>query len=156
MSISFVTFNNLANNIAMSLDMRQSGYDLAMTAYPNIPTLFTQDVEVDGNGNIIAGHTLKADDIILNYDTQELRSGVYHALDTYKFKVNYYTKLEAVNIPFTEVNNITVTTGKPVNSSDGEKMAGNTIKVEINFSSKILGDNLSIPNLKAVGYNVIT
>lgn len=159
MMLTYVSFNHLSNDIASELNMRQSGYTVAQHVYYNLPRIYTYSVETNSSGSIKEGHYLTSNDIEVTPYTNELLCGTYYALDKYNAKKNSggaNFKKQSLNVPFSEVKHIKVSASKPVKCSDGEKMAGNVITVEITYSCKVFGTNFIQPELKALGYNVIT
>jgi len=164
--MAYITFNNIANSMAAELNMRQTGYQRCIDAYQNIcPTIYSYrnivnaDNSIGQNGGYIlspanvkvGGPTIQDIDNNANYKTPELLNGTYYALDKYS---------NGFIIPFTEVKSVKVTSTKPVRCSDGEKMAGNVIRVEIDYTSILsFSDSTApifLPVMKAVGYNVIS
>lgn len=148
MSLTFISYNNLANNIAQELNMRQSGYTEAMNKYSTPPRVLTYRNANDGI-NIPPSAYLPASAITVSPGTSALQSGAYFAIDKHKGQFI---------IPFSEIKGVKVTTTKAIDPSIGRKLAGTVIKVEIEYTSMVLGKPGSgglIP-MRAVGYNVIS
>lgn len=143
--LTFISYSNLANNIAQELNMRQSGYETAIANYSTMPQVWTY--RNSNTGDIPTGRFLNASDVHVNPGTSALKSGTYFALDKHKGQFV---------IPFSEVKGVTVTTTKAIDPAQGKKLAGTVIKVEIDYTSMVYGENGNgfLP-MRAVGYNII-
>lgn len=155
MVMTYISYNNLANTIAQDLNMRQTGYGDAKAAYPTMPHIVVNNLN---NGNQQGGSTiLRGSDIIAQYSENDvLRSGVYYSLDKNR---------DRLCIPYSQIRSVRVTTDKPVCPSQGNGMAGNVVKVVIEYQSFMningngifgMGTIYHMPNMRAVGFNVIS
>lgn len=146
MTLTFISYNNVANSIAQELNMRQTGYQTAIANYPNAPKILTYRNSTSDSG-IPPSAYLSPSKITVSPETQALKSGTYFALDKYK---NQFI------IPFSEIKGIEVTTTKPVNPANGRNMAGTVVKVKIHYTTMSLGrPNHGLIPMTAVGYGII-
>ena len=161
--MAYITYNNLANSIAQELNMRQSGYQRCIDTYNNVcPTIYSyrnvvnpdNSIGQDGGyilspANVQFGGPTMNDIGNYSYCTPELINGGYFAIDKYQ---------SGFIMPFTEVKAIKITSAKPIKCSEGERMAGNVIRVEIDYTSMLSFSNSDsfLPIMKAVGYNIIS
>lgn len=147
MSLTYISYNNLANTIAKELDMRQTGYKTAMTTNTSIPEIWTYRNAT--SGSIPSGRTLKDTDITINDDDNPaLRAGLYAAMKKYK---NQFT------VPFSEITHINVKTSKDINVDMGHEMAGTVISVEIKYTTMTYGEpGHGLIPMSARGYNIIS
>lgn len=148
MSLTYISFNNLANSMAQDLNMRQTGYEKAIANNPYISDVWTYR-EPESKSETPTGRYLYSSDVVVEPETQALRSGVYYTLDKHKGQII---------IPFSEVKKINVTASQSIETSKGRKLAGTLIKVEISYSSSIFGNGNGFGkiDMKAIGYNIIT
>lgn len=169
MAVSYITFNNVANNIVTELNMRQSGYLYASEYYQTPP-----DIETYGTIN-----NIEKDKHLLNYKNISVRNGhdselininsecyneygnfdpllgaTYFALDKYK---------DGLLIPYNEVTDIVVESNKKIQINIGEglgtntssTMIGNLITVNIKFKTSFINNILS-KEITASGYGFIS
>lgn len=150
MSLTYVSYNNLANRLAQNMNMRQSGYIEAMDRYPSAPKIMTYSVSetsVIGKSQYLDPNKIK-----VGPGTSEAKSGFYAALDKHK---------EQFLIPFNQVTLVELNTMKPIFASRGRAIAGNIVTVNIYFRTMVFGAvqdgkvNSLLPEIKAVGYNTI-
>lgn len=152
MSLTYISYNNLANRIAQNMNMRQSGYQEAIANHSAPPVVKTY--AVSAKSEIQASKYLDASKIMLDgsSNTQEARAGLYAAIDKHKGQFL---------IPFNEVTSVELHSSKPIIMDEGRAMAGNVITVNVRFRSMVFGavDNGKVtsllPELKATGYNTI-
>lgn len=145
MTLTFISYNNVANSIAQELNMRQTGYQLAINNYRNAPRILTYRNST--SGEIPASAYLSASKIVASPSTQALKSATYFALDKYKGQFA---------IPFAQLTGVKVTTTKPIYTSSGKSLAGTVIKVEITYTTMSVGNvGESLLTMTAVGYGVI-
>lgn len=153
MSLTYISYNNLANRIAQNMNMRQTGYQEAMKRHSDYPLVKTY--AVSSNGTIQKSKYLGADKITINKasNTPEARAGLHAAIDKHKGQFL---------IPFNEVVGVNLKTSKPIRAQEGRAMAGNVITVNITFRSMVFGSVKNgkttslMPEIKAVGYNTIS
>lgn len=152
MSLTYVSYNNLANRIAQNMNMRQTGYKDAIAKHSAPPIVKTY--AVSSTGQIDNSKYLSANKIIIDKasDTAEARAGLNAAIDKHKGQFL---------IPFNEVTAVELKTSKPIKMQEGRAMAGNVITVNLKFRSMVFGstydgkNNGLLPELRAVGYNTI-
>lgn len=145
MSLTFISYSNVANSIAQELNMRQTGYQTAMQNYTTAPRILTYRVST--NGTIPNSAYLDSSEIKVSPYTKELKSATYFALDKYK---NQFL------IPFSQVTGIEVITTKPITTSSGKKLAGTIIKVKIHYKTMSVGESgRGLINMTTVGYGII-
>lgn len=146
MSLTFISYNNVANSIAQELNMRQTGYETAIANYSTAPQILTYRNSTDTSG-IPQSAYLSASNISVSPYTNALRSGTYFALDKHK---NQFI------IPFSEVKSIEVTSSKAINPSSGRAMAGTVVKVKIHYTTMSVGKpGRGLIPMTAVGYGII-
>jgi hypothetical protein len=142
MLLAYINYGNIANNVAKDLNMHQTGYENAMQNWKSAPSILTYS---DNNGK---SFYLNPNAIVVKsagaQGSQALLSGTWESLNKYK---------DHFAIPFSQVNSIQVETIKNVDTSQGERMAGNVVEVHIYWTSLIFRGKAS---LSAVGYNVIS
>lgn len=148
MCMTYIAYNNIANSIAQELNMRQSGYEEAITNYPTMPHVWSYRVAQNSDGSIPSGKYLSASQVEVVPYTPALKSATYFALDKYS---------DGFIIPFTEVTGVKVMTTKAIDPSKGARLAGTIITVNIYYESFVFSSSGSIfPAIKATGYNIIS
>ena len=176
MVLAYIAYGNIANNIAHELNMRQTGFNQAVSLYYNsttggydFPQVYSRRVSESANSRVAytqAGNFLLPNQVVCYPDTKWLRSGVYYALDvTGQNRVG-----DQFALPFVQVDEIKVTTSKPLDFSygTGTRVAANTlVHVEITFKTfnpfgvfNLFGDGStgvysSLFRIKTHGYGVI-
>ena len=144
MVLSYITYSNIASNIAHQMNMRQSGYETALARYgtTNMPTVYSHVVKsngavVDGvyNDNAYAtnelSNVLTLGDLIFcddyyshGNDTPLLRSGLLFALDVTGRKSTGHNAMDGVGdqfiIPFVDVDTITCNASKKLEYTEGD------------------------------------
>lgn len=146
MCLTFISYSNLANSIAQELNMRQSGYETAISSYSTMPVVWTYRNSTAESG-IPTGRYLSASDVSVSPNTQALKSGTYFSLDKHSGQFT---------IPFSEVKGIRVYTTKSINPSMGKELAGTVIRVEIDYTTMTYGEaGHGLLNMTATGYNII-
>ena len=143
LGLAFIMYGNLANTIAQDLNMRQSGYQ-ATASYTTTPKILVHNST--GSDPLAQNSFLDMSKITVTPYTTDLARATNYALAKNQ---------DGFNVPFAGVESINVSTDKAVKQSDGTKMAGNVIKVTINFHCIIYGIDASIP-MTVTGYNVIS
>lgn len=149
MGLTFISYNNVANSIAMELNMRQSGYETAMRNYPTAPQILTYvNSTTTSDGLYPRSAYLSASKINVSPNTQELKSGTYFALTKYQ---------KQFLIPFAQLNGIEVTTTKPIKYSMGKQLAGTVVKVKVHYNTMTFGEQgHGLIPMTAVGYGIIS
>ena len=169
MAASYITFNNVANNIVTELNMRQSGYLYASEYYQTPPDIETYGTINDVEKNI---HLLNSENIKVKngYDSEliNINSGCYNEYGDFDpllgatyFAVNKYK--EGLLIPYNEIVEINVESNKKIRTNIGEgtginvsnTMVGNIITVNIKFKPSFINNILS-PEITASGYGFIS
>lgn len=154
MILTYINYGNIANSIAMELNMRQTGYSTAMRNYTTAPKILTyrnaitKNSKVATDGSLPSSYYLPASEIEVSPYTKELKCGTYFALSKYK---SHFT------MPYTQLTHIKVSTSKAITTSLKKQMAGTVITVEITYAPLVLfngGD--SLVKLTSTGYNVIS
>lgn len=143
--LAYIAYGNVANSIAMELNMRQTGYQTAIDNYPTAPRIFTY---MNSNGEASESDYLPASAITVEPNTQALQSATYFALDKYK---------DHFIIPFNQLTSVKVTTTKAIDTGLNMKLAGTVIKVEIGYTPLTFGEKgHQLFNFKTIGYGVIS
>ena len=150
MVLTYITYSNIASNIAHQMNMRQTGYEEAFARYGNdgLPTVFSfmvssHDATVDGvyNQNVYAtnddgGKFLRIQDINFGpNETPLLRAGLFFALDVTGRQSTGHNALDGVGdqfiIPFVRVDGINVDASKKLiynpNTDRGNRVFANTV-----------------------------
>lgn len=145
-SLAYISYNNVANNIAQELNMRQSGYKEAIERYPSLPNdILTY--RNSNSGELLRSSYLNNSDVIVSPNTQSLASGAYFAIDKHK---------EQFVIPFTEITKIEIISTKPIDISNSS-MTGAVIKVRIHYTNMNTGKpGEGLIPMVAEGYSVIS
>lgn len=147
MTLTFISYNNVANSIAQDLNMRQTGYQTAINTHPYAPRISTYKNNIGPNGEISGSGYLSASQITVEPYTKALLCGTYFALDKYS---------KQFSIPFAEVTKVEVVSTKPINPSEGKGMAGAVIRVKIHYTTMALGRaGKGLIPMTAVGYGII-
>lgn len=144
MGMTYITYNNLANNIAQELNMGITGY---RNLYPttldsDIMSYTVIDDTTKGKRKYLTQANLTID---CNSGSNEviINSALNAALNKYK---------EGFAIPFNEVKDVRVYTNGTITNSNVQK--GQKIEIVITYSTTVFGGSLSIP-MKATGYAII-
>lgn len=146
MSLTFISYSNLANSIAQELNMRQSGYKDAISSHSTMPEVWTYRNGTGPEG-VPSGRFLPASSVAVSPNTTALKSGTYFALDKHK---------DQFVIPFSEVKGIKVYTTNAIDPAMGKKLAGTIIRVEIEYTTMIYGkEGRGLIPMTATGYNII-
>lgn len=164
-AFAYIYYNNLANMIAQDLNMRQTGYTYAYTAYPTCPVIPTGRVAVAGDSDIQAHTTLPVSSIGVNNaggSPEVLRRGLYWAISSYGRTSNDPSNIPGymgkMSIPFAELKYIDVESNKPITLGTERTYAGAVIKVVLTFKTMSITDPDSpsdFLNMYATGYAVI-
>ena len=149
MMLAYVTYGNIASNIAHQLNMRQTGYTTAVNTYYadgtyHMPNVYTYGVKESGDSRYAytdSGVFLRQDQVVCNPDNKYLRSGTYFALDiTGQARTGNNTMNmtgDQFIIPYVQVDQVRVDTSKPLNFDSGRtgtSVAANcVVKVSITF-----------------------
>lgn len=154
-NLSYISYNNLANNIANQLDMRAEGYQkqvdkaLALTI-PVRNSGVDYNVTVNGyNGDEV---TNTPDDVLAHglYDV------VFH-LTVQSGSSNASQAMRYMALPGSHVQSIKAYDDYKINLNDSNKNIGTQIRVVVTWvpDSKILGSFADAIPLKADGYALI-
>lgn len=177
--LSYVAYNNLANNIASNMNMRQSGYIDAYNNHPEVGVIInhnlgtTSDFDLDtpgqrylqGYGSNIFTYTGKIDNSHLNSNVY-LRRGLYSAIDKNRANINtdnldfssHSNETGTIfQLPFSQITAIRVCSAKEIDVNQPKNFKGNIITVQIDFKSLLfgMGDTISLPEISTTGYSVI-
>jgi len=134
MIIAYITYGNIANNIATHLNMRQTGYNQAVSIYHpgywRLPAVRTSGVAETAGGRfaqVNVGHNLTAAQVECAPDTVWLRAGVYHALDLTGRDGTLNFVGDQFALPYAEVERIRVETSKPITFAAGATGASRVV-----------------------------
>lgn len=150
MSLTYVSYNNLANKLAQNMNMRQSGYQKAIDTSSIPPKILTYSVSE--KSVISESQYLNPNNITFKYGTTEEKAGLYSAMKEHQ---NQFL------IPFNQVTRVDLQSSRPIKLQEGRKMAGNVITVNVYFRTMVFGGvqdgkvNSLLPTIKATGYNTI-
>lgn len=179
--LAYIAYGNIANSIAHQMNMRQSGYAGAVSAYYNassgkyiLPQIYSCKLFSSPQNKYsepIAGQFLQEGQITCIPDNKYLRSATYFALD----KTGLDGKLDMIGdqfiLPYIQVDHITVESSKPLNFDSGQSgtsvAANAVIKVSIDFKvmnplsvfNSFSNDDVnysSLITIKTRGYSVIS
>ena len=155
--LAYIAYSNAASSIAHQMNMRQTGYASAVSAYYNsssgryvFPQIYSYKLEPgpqDRYASTVPGQFLTEDQITCSPDNVYLRAGTYFALDrTSIAKIDPNTGLvdnsldmiaDQFILPYVQVTHITVESSKPLNfgsGASGTSIAANAvIRVSIDF-----------------------
>lgn len=116
--LAYITYGNIASNIAHQLNMRQTGYKQAVNMYYNggsyrFPQVFSYKVEQSGKyAETYAGQYLDQSQVVCYPDTVYLRAGTYFALDITGRDGTLNMVGDQFIIPYVQVNEIKVETSQ--------------------------------------------
>lgn len=145
MSLTFISYSNVANSIAQELNMRQTGYQAAIDNYSTAPRILTYRNST--SGKIPNSAYLSPSKIKVSPNTEALKAGTYFALEKYK---NQFI------IPFSEITGIDVISTKAIDPSLGKSLAGTVIKVKIHYKTMSVGRaGRGLIPMTSVGYGII-
>lgn len=177
--LAYIAYGNIANSIAQQMNMRQTGYNSAVSSYynegsgryifPQIYSFKTSSSDQERYAETIPGQFLTEDQVVCIPDNVYLRSATYFAIDKTSLNGQLDMIADQFIIPYVQINNITVESSKPLNfagGGSGTSTAVNAvIRVAIEFKvinplgvfnwSSNSSRYSSLIKIKAIGYGVI-
>lgn len=132
MGLSYVSYNNLAGNIAQDLNMRKLGYEDKQI--PQKPIIYNNDGTVNT-------------DVKINIPQETLRNAIYYLLEENQNRLAMpYSKI-------TEINAYVFRGGQEITDFKSMSMSGSTIEIHIKYNFKFF--SFMVP-LKGIGHNTIS
>jgi hypothetical protein len=147
MVLAYIAYGNIATSIAHQMNMRQSGYQVAVDTYYNpgsgnyiFPQIYTckmQEGPQSRYAEQIPGQFLTEGQVVCIPESRYLRAGTYFALDITGRDGTLNMIGDQFILPYVQVDKITVQSSKPLNFGSGQtgaKIAANAvISVSVEF-----------------------